>query len=363
MVREGLLIGVIGSLVGAVVGLLTAIGITSAGVAGRFVPDLPYSFAGTELLLPVIAVALTTVAASWVGSRRVLTVSPMEATGASHATSLDEQGGGRGRNIAALVLFLVGDAVLVLAVLIGLVSPYGVFVGVLGGVLSFSGVVLGANVVMPRALRIIGRAFGLSAAARLARENAVRYPERSARTTIGLVIAVTLITTFAVTLSSYVGIITAGAENEPELYEGTAQVLRITVIVFSILMGFSALIAAVGMVNNLSLNVVQRTRELGMLRALGFTARQVRRMILIESAQLSAAAAIVGLLLGIFYGWVGAQSLIGGIAGSPGIVVPVVPVVLLAVVVGAAAVLAAAASVSPSRRATRLSPVAALAAE
>lgn len=90
-------------------------------------------------------------------------------------------------------------------------------------------------------------------------------------------------------------------------------------------MGFSALIAAVGMVNNLSLNVLQRTRELGLLRALGFTARQIRRMILIESAQLSGAAVAVGLALGTIYGWAGAQSLIGSIPGSPGIVLPTVP--------------------------------------
>jgi putative ABC transport system permease protein len=189
----------------------------------------------------------------------------------------------------------------------------------------------------------------------------VRYPERSTRTTIGLVIGVTLITMFAVAVESFQTLIRQAQAAQPDVYQGTDEVLVVSVTVFSILMGFSALIAAVGMVNNLSLSVLQRTRELGLLRALGFTARQVRRMVLVESASLTVAAVLVGLVLGTFYGWVGAQSLLGSINGSPGIVLPSIPLLLLVVVVAASAVLTLAASVAPSRRATRVAPVAALA--
>ena len=135
------------------------------------------------------------------------------------------------------------------------------------------------------------------------------------------------------------------------------------VTIFSVLIGFSALIAAGGMVNNLSLSVLQRTRELGLLRALGFTARQLRAMIRAEAAQLTIAAILVGLVLGIFYGWAGAQSLLGTINGAPGLVVPVVPLWLLAVVAVSAAVLTVVASVAPTRRATRIAPVVALAVD
>jgi putative ABC transport system permease protein len=117
------------------------------------------------------------------------------------------------------------------------------------------------------------------------------------------------------------------------------------------------------MVNNLSLSVLQRTRELGLLRALGFTATQVRRMVLAESAQLTLAAVLVGLILGIFYGWAGAQSLLGSMYGSPGIIVPAVPLALLGIIVVAAAALTLIASVAPARRATRVAPIAALAIE
>jgi putative ABC transport system permease protein len=137
----------------------------------------------------------------------------------------------------------------------------------------------------------------------------------------------------------------------------------LTIVIFSILIGFSAVIAAVGMVNNLSLSVLQRTREIGLLRALGFTARQVRAMITAESAQLTAASVLVGLVLGTFYGWVGAQSMFGNITGSPGLVAPGMPLPFLAAIVVLAAVLTLVASVGPSRRATRVAPVTALAVE
>ena len=258
---------------------------------------------------------------------------------------------------------IVGIGLLVVGMLVGLVTPLGVLIGVVGGIVSFSGVVLGAQFVMPFALRLVGRMFGSSATARLASENAVRYPERSARSTIGLVIGVALVTMFAVAVESFQRMIYTAQEAQPEVYEGTDTVLTVVVIIFSVLMGFSALIAAVGMVNALSLNVLQRTRELGLLRALGFTARQVRTMVLAESAQLTIAAVVVGLLLGAFYGWAGAQSLLGSINGVPGIVLPAIPVGLLVVVVAASAVLIAVASVAPARRATSIAPVAALAVE
>jgi len=359
--REGLTVGVVGALLGGISGVLFPLLVVPIGVLVGIIPSNSYTYVTVTMLLPVVAVALTTTAASWVGSRRVLSVSPMEALGAATEASLGEQTARRTRNRVALAIFVIGDLILAAGMVIGQSTPLGVLVGVVGGIFSFTGVVLGAAVIMPRALRVIGRVFGNSPTARLARENAVRYPERSARTTIGLVIGVTLITTFAVTAASYQSIIALAQKAEPELYGEVDEVLLVTVAVFSILMGFSALIAAVGMVNNLSLNVLQRTRELGLLRALGFTARQIRRMILIESAQLSAAAVVVGLMLGTFYGWAGAQSLIGGIPGAPGIVPPTVPLVLLIVIAGAAAILTAAASLAPSRRATRITPVQALA--
>jgi len=361
--REGLAVGAVGSVLGAVIGTGLTAGLIGVSVATGLVPTGNYRYVEPVIALPIVAVVLTTWLASWVGSRRVLQVSPMQATGGAVEMSLDEATGSRRRNVVAIVFFTFGGALLVLGMLGGLLSPAAVLVGVVGGLFSFTGLVLGAQLVMPVALRLTGRMFGRSAPARLAAENAVRYPERSARTTIGLVIGVTLVTMFAVCVESYRAIIAEAQRAQPEVYQGIDQTLSVTVIVFSVLMGFSALIAAVGMVNNLSMSVLQRTRELGLLRALGFTARQVRTMILAESAQLTVAAVLVGLVLGTFYGWAGAQSLLGSINGSPGLVLPAIPLALLLILAGSAALLTLVASIAPSRRATRIAPVAALAVE
>lgn len=360
---EGLIVGLIGAAIGAVAGTAFAAALVTTGVHLDQLPDLAYTLFSPVLLIPVVTVVLTTWLASWIGSRRVLTVSPIQATGAAQERSVDELGRHRVRTGISVTLFVIGTALLVLGMLVGLVSPLGVLIGVVGGILSFTGVALGATIIMPPALRVVGRMLGSSPNARLAAENSVRYPERSSRMTIGLVIAVSLVTMFVVAVASFQRLIELARAAQPETYAGTEEMLTVTVLVFSVLVGFSAIIAAVGMVNTLSLSVLQRTRELGLLRALGFTARQLRGMIRAEALQLSAAALLVGLVLGIGYGWAGAQSLLGSAAGVPGIVLPVVPFWLVLSVVAGAAILTVGASLVPSRRAMRIVPVEALAVE
>lgn len=371
---EGLAVGLIGAVAGgaaaAVLALVAVRGFTAAGV----LPDLRYPVLTPVLIVPVAAVVLTTWLASWVGSRRVLIVTPIQALGAAEERPA-ETVRSRGRVTVSLVLLLPGVVLLVAGVLLGLgafdgtgivvpieLGRYGVLVAMLGGILSFTGVILAAPLFLPAVLRLVGMAFSRDAAGRLAAANAVRNPERSSRTAIGLVIGVTLVTMFVVAIQSWLEMIRAAARNEPELYAGTESVLMVTMLVFSVLVGFSALIAAVGVVNSLSLSVLQRRRELGLLRALGLSAAQVRRMILAESVQLTVAAVLTGLVLGTAYGWIGAQALLGQIPGG-GLVVPAVPWLFLALIVVAAAVLAVGASIAPTRRATRVSPVEALAVE
>jgi putative ABC transport system permease protein len=216
---------------------------------------------------------------------------------------------------------------------------------------------------MPSVLRLSGRAFGRSAAARLASANAVRYPERSTRTTIGLVIGVTLVTMFAVAEQSFDHMISSEFVGNPADLRAMQNVLGAVFGIFSGLVGFSGVIAGVGMVNNLSLNVLQRTRELGLLRALGFTSTQIRKTIMIESAQTVLAATVTGLILGVFYGWAGAQSLVGSVVGDGRLLPPSIPWAIVVVVFAAAAVLSVAAAAAPTRRATRVSPIVALAVD
>ena len=361
--REGLMVGVAGALIGVAAGTGVAFAFERIAVASDLMPETTYGYANPWVTLPAVAVVLTTWLASWVGSRRVLKVRPIQAIGNANEHDREELGGRRGRNVTALVFFVLGTALLVLGVVLGLVSPFGVLIGLVGGIVSFTGIVLGADVVMPPVLRVVGRVFGSTPAARLAAENAVRHPERSSRMTIGLVIGVTLVTTFSVTMTSYRDILLEAQRAQPEAYAGIDEMLNVTVGVFTVLIGFSALIAAVGMVNTLSLSVMQRTRELGLLRALGFDRRQLRGMIVAESAALTLAATLTGVVLGFGYGWAGAQSLLGSAQGTPALVAPGIPWTLFGGLLLAAGLLTIIASIAPARRAMRVSPVVALAVE
>jgi putative ABC transport system permease protein len=361
--REGLIVGVLGSVLGLAIGVAMNALVIWICISTAFIPSLAFTYISPIELLPAVAVILTTWLASWVGSRRVLVVSPIQATGAAQERTTSEVAGRHSRNGVSITLFVIGIGLLLLGVAVGQKSPLGILIGVVGGMLSFSAVVLSAQVVMPPVLRLVGRLFGTSSTARLAAQNAVRYPERSARTTIGIVIGVTLVSMFSVAVQTAIVILDAVGRAHPSSEQQTGQILTVIAVIFSVISAFSALLAAIGLVNNLSLSVLQRIRELGLLRALGFTARQIRAMIVAESAQLTIAAVVVGLLLGTFYGWAGAEALLGFAPGSPGIIWPAFPPVLLAVIVLAAALLTWLASVAPTRRATMVTPVDALAVD
>lgn len=359
--REGLAVGAIGSLLGLLAGTGATVATAAVARSVGLLDGADSSYAEPVVLLPALAVALTTWFAAFVGSRRVLDVTPLQALGGAEEAGEEEARSSRLRAVVAMVLVAGGAALLVGGVALGGIDFSGLLVAFAGGVASFSGIVLGAPFVLPRALRLTGRLLGGSAAARLAAANAVRYPERSTRSTVGLLVAVTLIMTFGVATRTFGDMIASAAESDPGYYAGTESMLSTVTAVFSVLIGFSAVVAGVGLVNSLSLGVLQRTRELGLLRALGFSAVQLRRMVLAEAAQLVLTAVSLGVLLGAVYGWAGAHALVGAARGAPGLEVIGIPWPLVAVVVVGAGVLALLASAAPSRRAARVSPIEALA--
>jgi putative ABC transport system permease protein len=121
------------------------------------------------------------------------------------------------------------------------------------------------------------------------------------------------------------------------------------------LLGLTVLIAVVGIATTMALSVVERTREFGLLRALGLGRRGLRASVTLESGLFGTVGAVLGLGLGLLYGWLALQSL--------GLSAPlVVPVGSLAATAALLVALAAAAGLLPSRRAARTAPVTALAA-
>jgi putative ABC transport system permease protein len=71
---------------------------------------------------------------------------------------------------------------------------------------------------------------------------------------------------------------------------------------FDALAAVAVLIAALGIVNTLTMNVIERVREIGILRAAGMTRRQVWRSVVVEAGILGLAGALLGVVLGLFVG-------------------------------------------------------------
>jgi putative ABC transport system permease protein len=121
-----------------------------------------------------------------------------------------------------------------------------------------------------------------------------------------------------------------------------------------IMLALSVIISLVGMVITLLLSVHERTRELGMLRAVGMTRRQVRRMIRHESVITSLIGAALGLPLGIFLAILMTKALS---QFEVQIAIPYVQLIVFAVVAIVVGILAA---ILPARRAARLNVLNAL---
>lgn len=364
--RTGLVVGVLGGLIGAVVGTgLSAVFILLLRNDG-FLPDTAYTLVPWQLVLPVIAVVLATWGAFAVGSRRVLTVTPLQALSSTIEPSHDDVRTGTARKVWAILLMAGGAALMALGLLISGQSPMAVLPAALGGFVSFAGIAVGATIVMPPVLQLIGRIGSHDPVVLLAGRNAMRAPGRSSRATIGLVIGVTLLVTFAVALGIMQNVLEASARSmdHGSIPAGALEQQREFFVqlnaVVSVVVGFSAVIAAVGVVNALALGVLQRRRELGLLRVLGLTGAQVRRMIVTEAVQMVVAAVVTGLVLGTFYGWVGGQTLLGTLHFAT---TPVLPPLTVGIVVIGALVLAVVATIAPVRRAMRVSPTEALAVD
>ena len=137
----------------------------------------------------------------------------------------------------------------------------------------------------------------------------------------------------------------------------TATVNQVLGLVYALL-ALAVLIALIGIVNTLMLSVFERTREIGLLRAVGMKRRQVRTMIRSEAVILAIFGAIIGIIIGTGMGIALVSSL-----KQQGITDTVVPASSLVIFLVLAALLGLLAASWPARRAARLDVLAAIAAQ
>jgi len=138
-----------------------------------------------------------------------------------------------------------------------------------------------------------------------------------------------------------------------ETIEGEIDTLLVTV---NALVGFAVIIAVLGIVNTLMLSVFERTKELGLLRAVGMTRRQTRRMIRWEAVIIAVFGGVLGILVGILLGFIAVQAMPESFITDFGIPLGNFVVILIMCIV--AGVLAA---ILPARRAARLNVLDAIA--
>ena len=160
--------------------------------------------------------------------------------------------------------------------------------------------------------------------------------------------------TVAQGLSSFPGVV---VRSEHQLANQVASRVDTILILLYALLALSVVMSLLGIVNTLNLSVYERTRELGMLRAMGMTARQARILIRNESLITAAIGSIVGVALGVFLAWAVIHSVRQeGIVFSP-------PWLQVLAVFAAGIVSGVVAAQLPARRASRLDVLEAIAHE
>lgn len=139
--------------------------------------------------------------------------------------------------------------------------------------------------------------------------------------------------------------------------EQRSSIDQLLYIIYALL-GLAIVIAVLGIVNTLGLSVMERTREIGLLRAVGLSRAQLRRMVRLESIAIALLGALLGIALGVLSGVAIQRSLV-----DDGITELAIPWVQLLVFVALAGVVGILAAVVPAWRASRMDVLEAIAAE
>lgn len=135
------------------------------------------------------------------------------------------------------------------------------------------------------------------------------------------------------------------------------QINQLVNLIFGLL-ALAIVIAILGIANTLGLSIYERTREIGLLRAVGMTRAQLRDAIRWESVIVALFGTVLGVVVGVFFGWAVVEALKGN-----GISTLAIPYTTLAAVVGLSVLSGIVAAIAPARRAAKMNVLDAIASE
>ncbi|KPI17084.1 protein of unknown function DUF214 [Actinobacteria bacterium OK074] len=148
-------------------------------------------------------------------------------------------------------------------------------------------------------------------------------------------------------------------QSKQDISDGIAQFFTLILRMLYGLLAMAVIVAVLGVVNTLAMSVFERQQEIGMLRAIGLDRKGIKRMVRLESLVISLFGAVLGLALGVFFGWA-AGELLGTSLSTYELVLPWGRMALFLVLAGCVGVLAA---LWPARRAAKMNMLAAIKAE
>ncbi|MFD9460460.1 ABC transporter permease [Streptomyces sp. NPDC060027] len=148
-------------------------------------------------------------------------------------------------------------------------------------------------------------------------------------------------------------------QDKQDLSDSIAQMFTLMLNMLYGLLAMAVIVAVLGVINTLAMSVFERSQEIGMLRAIGLDRKGIKRMVRLESLVISLFGGVLGIGLGVFFGWA-AGELLGSRMSTYELVLPWGRMAVFLLLAAAVGVLAA---LWPARRAARLNMLTAIKSE
>ncbi|MER6248735.1 ABC transporter permease [Streptomyces griseorubiginosus] len=148
-------------------------------------------------------------------------------------------------------------------------------------------------------------------------------------------------------------------QDKKDLSDSIAQMFTLMLNMLYGLLAMAVLVAVLGVINTLAMSVFERSQEIGMLRAIGLDRKGIKRMVRLESLVISLFGGVLGIGLGVFFGWA-AGELLGARMATYELVLPWARMAVFLLLAATVGILAA---LWPARRAARMNMLSAIKAE